>query len=131
MIWQGAKTENGYAHIRIGGKDILAHRYVAFTVANRQPKSTLVAMHICDVPLCINPEHLVIGSRSANNYDAYNKGRKRGQDHTLAKLTSEDVVQMRHMYATGNYSQGQLAIRFGVGQSTASRIVRYEDWIRV
>lgn len=36
-----------------------------------------VPMHSCDVPECINPEHLSVGTQSDNVQDAIRKGRYR------------------------------------------------------
>ncbi len=35
----------------------------------------MVIMHSCDVPACVNPKHLFLGTYSDNAQDAYNKGR--------------------------------------------------------
>ena len=35
-----------------------------------------IVRHTCDVSLCVNPAHLVGGTRSQNNYDAYRRGRR-------------------------------------------------------
>jgi hypothetical protein len=32
--------------------------------------------HKCDMPLCVNPEHLFAGSNSENMLDCYRKGRR-------------------------------------------------------
>jgi group I intron endonuclease len=51
-----------------------------------------------------------------------------GEDNGNAILTWEKVSQIREMYATGNYSQEQLGLLFGVKQVTVSAIVRYRIW---
>ncbi|MHC4797711.1 MAG: hypothetical protein ACYTF1_13790 [Planctomycetota bacterium] len=42
---------------------------------------------------------------------------------TSKKLSSDDARQIRELYATGEYTQKQLAQRFGVRQQTISHIV--------
>ena len=34
-------------------------------------------LHRCDVPLCVNPKHLFLGTQADNQWDAIRKGRRR------------------------------------------------------
>jgi hypothetical protein len=54
--------------------------------------------------------------------------RLRGGNHHKAKLTQENVDEMRALYATGAWSQSALGHYFGVARSTAAGIVRGEEW---
>ena len=76
----------------------------------------LFVMHTCDVRLCINPAHLLVGTRSDNQRDAALKNR------FVHKLTFEQIREIRHLYVEG-FKQTQLAIMFGIGQQSVSRIV--------
>jgi hypothetical protein len=38
----------------------------------------MVAMHLCDQPWCVNPDHLKIGTQQENVQDCVAKGRRRG-----------------------------------------------------
>jgi len=53
---------------------------------------------------------------------------KKGENNSNAILTWDKVSEIREMYATGNYSQEQLGLQFGVKQITISVIVRYKTW---
>lgn len=44
------------------------------------------------------------------------------------KLTSEKVAEMRSLYAAGNVSQTELAVRFGVSPGLVSDIVLGKRW---
>ncbi len=55
------------------------------------------------------------------------KGAK-GQDNGCATLTNDDVRSIRNLWATGQYRQRELGERFGVRQTTISKIVRCESW---
>jgi len=74
---------------------------------------------------------------TANQLACLEAGRRRcgiwrhsqhGEDNANAILTWEKVSEIREMYATGNYSQEQLGLLFGVKQVTISAIVRHRIW---
>jgi predicted XRE-type DNA-binding protein len=52
----------------------------------------------------------------------------RGEDHGAAKLTSEQVIQIREMYASGKYFQKAIGALFGIQQSAVNKIVTRRSW---
>lgn len=74
-IWQGGRNNIGYGFIRDGDRMRTAHR-VSYEIHNNQtiPKYMCVC-HTCDNPLCVNPDHLWLGTRRQNFDDMVNKGR--------------------------------------------------------
>lgn len=50
------------------------------------------------------------------------------QCHPGAKLTQDEVIEIRQMYATGDFTQNALGILFNICQSHISAIVRGERW---
>jgi hypothetical protein len=74
-------------------------------------------------------ENLSWGTYSENEADKLRHGTRRsGEDVYNAKLTLDDAKLMRAVYASGEWSQVQLARIFCVPQSTVSRIVRHESY---
>jgi len=59
------------------------------------------------------------------------KGQLRGEAHGQAKLTRDDVIEIRRLYATGEHTQAELAEMFGVSQRHISNIVRRKHWKHV
>jgi hypothetical protein len=55
----------------------------------------------------------------------------RGEANNLAKLTDDDVREIRRAYAAGEGSQQQIADRYGIYQTTVSVIVRGKAWKHV
>lgn len=56
----------------------------------------LVVRHTCNNLLCINPEHLVIGTQRDNIHDMIAAGRRRPESQGKPKcLTSEQVAAIR------------------------------------
>ena len=72
-----------------------------------------------------HPERIARGDRSgARTHPETRQGERNGR----AKLSREIVAAIRQAYAQDGVSQQQLADRFGVEQTTVSRVVRGESW---
>lgn len=128
--WTGAVSAEGYGTLRINSKTWLAHRF-AWTLTYGSVANDTCVLHRCDNPPCVNPDHLFSGDRSINNKDKVLKGRQSRHDgikNPNAKLTTEQIKEIRALYATGQYKQVELAARFGVIQPHISRIIRKEAW---
>ena len=68
-------------------------------------------LHKCDVPGCVNPDHLFLGNNAINMKDKVNKKRQaKRTSHGRAKLTEDNVASIRSS-AEGD---AILAERFGV-----------------
>ncbi len=125
--WTGPQDGKGYGRLNAGNKRHLAHRYSYELYLGPIEKDYLVC-HKCDNPLCVNPEHLFIGTHQDNMTDMVNKQRNtRGQDKHNAKLTSEDVIIIRKLLAAGAY-QRVIAERFGVERKCISDIKTGRNW---
>ena len=75
-IYTGAVHHDGYGVIGIGrGRQFRAHREAYKTFVGEIPPGLLVC-HRCDVPLCINPKHLFLGTPKDNTQDMIRKGRR-------------------------------------------------------
>ena len=83
QIWPaGAANNNGYGrfNVRIDGRQrgILAHRASLAAHLGRELTGAEEVMHSCDVPRCVNPDHLKIGTHRENMQDMMRKGRGGG-----------------------------------------------------
>ena len=140
--WRGAKTSGGYGNLSWRGMHVQAHRVAYFLtnggialetnfrqagVAKRYKRFVL---HRCDNRACCNPNHLFLGSMRTNQLDAYTKGRKvqPRSEHVNAKLTPDQVRDIRARYDRGIDKQIPLATEFGVSQRAISLIVRRETY---
>lgn len=74
-LWQGGKNNIGYGLIRDHDKMRTVHR-VSYEEHNKTkiPEGKVVC-HECDNILCVNPNHLWIGSLTENTQDMIAKGR--------------------------------------------------------
>lgn len=75
-LWTGAKNSRGYGQTASGlkGKSKLAHRASYEHFYGPIPDG-LYVLHRCDVPHCVNPQHLFVGTAADNMQDAVRKGR--------------------------------------------------------
>lgn len=73
-LWMGWLHKDDYGCLRYHGRRILAHR--ASWMAYRGPiPSDKCVLHKCDVPQCVNPDHLFLGTHIDNMEDMKNKNR--------------------------------------------------------
>ena len=75
-IWKGAKDDKGYGILssKHGGNPHKAHRISWRIFFGPIPRGMNVC-HRCDVPACVRPEHLFLGTQKDNMQDASRKGR--------------------------------------------------------
>jgi hypothetical protein len=126
ILWTGALTNGGYGQLTIGGKHKSAHCH-AWEQAFGPIPDGLWILHKCDVPNCINPEHLFLGTGTDNQNDCVNKGRKnilKGEKCPWTKLSESDVAFIRSAPLT----QRELAKIFDVSNSHICHIRTYKDW---
>jgi predicted XRE-type DNA-binding protein len=72
------------------------------------------------------------GTQAENEADKIVHGTSnQGERNGHAKLSSEDVIQIRRLYETGDYKQGELAEMYHVGQSRISYIINRKNWATV
>lgn len=82
-LFSGA-TVRGYGQIRFKGKTCLAHR-VSFQLHKGEIPKNKELLHSCDVPNCVNPDHLSVGTRSDNMQDCVKKGRYKPSRYNIRK----------------------------------------------
>lgn len=118
--WTGSHAgRDGRPYVSVDGKARLAYRVIWELLYGEKLGRHEFLCHRCDVPDCVNPEHLFKGSQSDNMADAASKGRMpRGESHYRAKLTDAQVIEIR----ASDERNRSLARRFKVDDSTISQI---------
>jgi len=120
-LWTGAKGKGPYGMFSLGREKIKAHRASWIIHFGEIPEGMYV-LHKCDVSLCVNPEHLFLGTHKNNMEDMVRKGRG------CMKLTWDGVNRVRRLHATGKILIKTLAKIFSLNQTTVGRIVNNKTW---
>jgi hypothetical protein len=120
-------VSNRYPQIKRDGKYRRVHAYIYEQCFGEIPDGKVVR-HKCDNTMCINPEHLELGTHADNMSDMKRRNRSAsGERNGSNKLSNEQVVEIRDMLASGN-SQQSIADKFKVSQMTISLIKNNKVW---
>jgi len=80
-VWDGSVMNSGYGQIKAFGKMVSTHRY-SYELHKGEIRDGLHVLHLCDNKLCINPDHLHLGTHSDNLAEASERGLMRsGNNH--------------------------------------------------
>jgi len=124
-IFRTASKAKSYPGFWYQGEPWAAHRFSMMLFIGEEPK--LSVLHTCDVPRCVNPAHLFLGTHDDNMKDMHAKGRfvpSRGN----TKLTDKKVLAIRDEYAAGRTTLKELGIKYGVHFTTIQLIVKRKKW---
>jgi hypothetical protein len=128
-LWTAHRVPNGYGKFMLRGAGMWAHR-IAWELTHGPIPSGMHVCHRCDVPSCVNPAHLFLGTATDNQRDSVAKGRHiRGERVGGHRLSENDVKQIRAM--RGLLTQGQIAANCGVSQTLVSAVLRGKVWAHV
>lgn len=105
-LWTAATTNGGYGVIGVGHARLLRAHCVSYELHHGPIPAGLVVRHKCDVPACVNPTHLELGTKLDNSRDMVERGRVRSK----VKYPQETVDAIRAEPGT----LMQVAEKFGV-----------------
>ena len=152
-LWQGYTMPKGYGVMNLfgpeKGRSRLVHRISYELHFGAIEDASLEVCHSCDVPACVRPDHLFLGTHKENQQDMGRKGRShfsqlrltgdlnptrtrpeclaRGTRNGNAKLNPEKVAEIRLRYAQGE-STTTIAVQFGVSRPTIDAVVKRKTW---
>jgi len=133
-LWTGSKYPNGYGQRSHVSLDQYAHRTSWILHFGPIPVGQQV-LHRCDVPACVNPEHLFLGHVNDNMQDCINKGRFNlvnfsshpGERHPRSKLTNAIVIEARRLHKT-NVPVKTIAATFNVSLGCIEDVLYGRSW---
>ena len=117
----------GYISFTADGKNKMyrANRF-SWVLQNGPIPDGMVVRHTCDVPGCVNPEHLKIGTHADNVADRMKRWRtQQGSDHYKAILTEDQVLDIFDNDTDSNVALGK---KYGVHSTTILKIRRAHSW---
>lgn len=130
-IWTGAVSgpkRHKYGAINIRGKVSRVHR-VMFEHATGTTVGQKFVLHKCDVPRCVNPDHLFVGTHTDNMRDMIAKGRANHPNGEMnnSKLTEDQVISMFEDKANG-MTPFDIGEKYGVHKQTVRNILSGKKW---
>lgn len=142
-LWIGTIRNDGYGTLSVVKEDReklglynvvnqIASR-VSYALTKGSPYNKFV-LHHCDNPPCVRPKHLFKGTNETNQLDRIRKGRgligKKGIEHPRgrAKITENEVITIRKVYATRRLNQLELAKIYELNKVSISLIISGKNW---
>lgn len=125
--WTACRLSSGYGQAAYLGRPQSAHR-VSWQIAHGPIPAGQCVLHRCDNKPCVRPDHLFLGTITDNNRDAAEKNRCA---RLLAKLTVDQVHEIRLELAGERRGYRRIASKYGVLPTLIGKIARGETWGRV
>lgn len=125
-LWTGTiSSSRGYGAITLPGQlNTAAHR-VSWMIHHGVIPGDLHVLHKCDVRICVNPNHLKLGTNADNMADRDSKERMpHGEKCGAAKLTSEQAREIRASTEPAKI----LAARYDIHPAHVSKIRLRRKW---
>lgn len=121
--WTGVSNNKKRGMINVGGTNKLASR-ISYQLYKNKNLGKKFVCHSCDNGLCVNPDHLFLGTQKDNMNDMAAKGR------SFKKLTKETVIEIRGLYKDKSLglTMRSLSAMFNVHNSSIFKILNRISW---
>lgn len=106
---------------------------MSYELSNGPIPAGMHVLHRCDVPLCVRPSHLFLGSNYDNIRDRMRKGRSShkgaaGVRNTKAKLTPIEVLEIKALCDAIAMPRWKIGEHYGVSASAIHHIASGRNW---
>lgn len=132
-LWNAGVFGSGYGAFGLNGSVVSAHR-AAWIIFRGELPAGIHVLHDCDVKLCVNPEHLHLGTNSDNLKEAYDRElrhARKGADHFKSRLTDDVVREVRQKHAEGNVTYEALSKQYGISNQSMRDAIIGKTWKHV
>ena len=120
-LWTGKLAGRGYgqASAKIDGHWTMVYAHRASYEMHHGPiPAGMIVLHSCDVPACVRPDHLMVGTH-ADNMNAMKARGRSGR-----KFTADDVRAIR----VDPRSHAEIARQYGSTSTAVRRIRNRQNW---
>jgi len=122
--WNKAFMAVGYGLVYNGENSVAAHKASYEAYHEKIPKNTqALVLHKCNNKRCVNPEHLYLGSKKSNMYDALSSGAFSNRK----VLSKEDRTEIKLLYAKG-LSMREIAKIYLTNHPQISRVIKENEY---
>jgi len=129
-LWQLKPGSHGYGQLSIypdERRTQTAHTF-SYELHNGAIPKGLVVRHRCDIRLCVNPNHLLLGTQADNNRDWFERNHgNRGTANGQSKLTVSDIRRIRADKRDG----AAIAAEYGLNRDYVYKIRQGRAWAHV
>lgn len=131
--WQASLTTSGYGRFKVASyRQVQAHR-LALIIHTGTDRRDMLALHSCDRPVCVNPNHLRWGTVRDNAEDKVSRGRCRngnlaGFTNPRCTLTLEQLAEIVRLIDARRLNNKQIGARFNLTHSMISKIRTGNAW---
>lgn len=136
-LWTGAKDKHGYGSIGSGGHrgPTLKAARVSWEIQIGPIPNGIEVCHHCDVPSCVRPDHLFLGTHTDNMQDAATKGRSHGngllgESIGNAIFTENQIRSIRSLHASG-IGVREIGRKYGTSHTNIGFIIQRRTWRHV
>ena len=131
-IWLASKAQTAakqYGHFNLDGRSVRAHR-AAWLIYNGEIPEGMQVLHTCDIGICVNPEHLRLGTHTENMREMVQRGRhnngsheRAGYGHWNSLFTEQEHTEMVRLRNEGKLLR-EIAAQFNCSDSYVSKICK-------
>lgn len=130
-MWLGKAREDGYGSAQCCGYRCKAHQLSFLVFKGDIPVNQVIRHAGCPSKnnLCVNPDHLELGSVRENGIDKIkDKTMKRGENHPSKKLTESQVVEIYKLRINNDYTAQIVANLFDTSRPNVLSIWNRKTW---
>lgn len=125
-LWIGRKDDDGYGETGFTLEGTRRAAKIAYMLTYGEIPFGLIVRHTCDNPPCVNPAHLILGTRGNNNGDIIERERWRPRGQLDAIQQLEAAIFADDIPGVTRFDTAK---RFGVSGSTIKRARKRDRFV--
>lgn len=135
--WLGPITVQGYASVKSKYNFGFCNgSRLSYYLFKGEFDTKKLALHHCDNPRCVNPDHLYIGDHKDNSNDKHRRHRdspRKGELNGRSKLSNDQIIEIRNRYKRKSEKDNavEIAKDYGVTSSMIYFVVKNLNWRHV